>query len=256
MGPPAPPVPGGDSSNVQGECHECASPEHASAVPGILGYPVPAMAKRRRQEARRARASQAALDRRIDDRTAVDWRVWGIGGLAVVAVLIGIVAVAVASAGSQQTVGTLVADAGALHISEGQPGSGYTSVPPTSGQHWSSAASPTSWGVHEAAVPQERALHNLEHGGIVIWYQPARLSGEAIGQLEDWGRGQTQREQYKVLVSPWAGQSFEAAIAVTARRYLLYQETLDLDEIEAFLAAHYQGPLAPEPNAGPGRPAV
>jgi hypothetical protein len=228
---------------VQGECH-------------VLGYPVPSMAKRSRQEARRARASQAAMARRIDERTAIDWRVWGIGGLAVVAVLIGIIAVAFVSPGGEQTVGTLIPDAGGLHISEGETGSGYTSVPPTSGQHWSSPASPTSWGVHETAVPQERALHNLEHGGIVIWYQPDSLSADAIGQLEEWVRGQTQREQYKVLVSPWAGRDFEHAIAITAWRYLLYQDTLDLDEIEAFLDAHYQGRLAPEPNAGPGRPAT
>jgi hypothetical protein len=214
------------------------------------------MAKRRRAAARRARASEAAMARRIDERAAVDWRVWGLVGLAVVGVLVGVVAVAIVTGGGGVTVGTLIPDAGALHIAEGTRGSGYTSVPATSGQHWSSAASPTGWGVYQVAVPQERALHNLEHGGIVIWYQPDQLSPDAIAELEDWAREQVRGDRFKVLVAPWPGDDFDHPIAVTAWRYLLYQDALDLDEIEDFVGAHYEGRFAPEPNAGPGRPAT
>ena len=43
----------------------------------------------------------------------------------------------------------------------------YPSYPPTSGPHWPGA---TSWGFHTEPVPDERAIHNLEHGGVVASY--------------------------------------------------------------------------------------
>jgi hypothetical protein len=58
----------------------------------------------------------------------------------------------------------------------GTTGSGYTSVPATSGQHWNTATSPGPWGVYSTAQRQERLLHNMEHGGIIIWYQPSLVS--------------------------------------------------------------------------------
>ncbi len=48
------------------------------------------------------------------------------------------------------------------HPPEGQP-IGYSAVPPAGGPHWPSAA---PWGF-SPAVPDERAVHNLEHGGVV-----------------------------------------------------------------------------------------
>ncbi len=209
------------------------------------------MAKRRRQQ--QARASEEALARRLDDRTAVDWRVWGIVGLAVVAILVAVVAVAIGASSGGGTVGQLMPDAGGSHIPEGTPGTGYTSNPPTSGQHWSSAIAPTRWGVHETPVRVEQAVHNLEHGGIAIWYQADQLSPDQIGQLQNWVRGQVRGERFKVLVSPWSGTDFDAPIAVTSWRYLLYLDSVDIGQIDSFLNAHYG--RAPEPGGGPGRPA-
>ncbi|MBI2325236.1 MAG: DUF3105 domain-containing protein [Chloroflexi bacterium] len=49
------------------------------------------------------------------------------------------------------------------HPPEGQP-IAYKEVPPAGGPHWPSAA---PWGF-SPTVPDERAVHNLEHGGIVV----------------------------------------------------------------------------------------
>jgi hypothetical protein len=49
------------------------------------------------------------------------------------------------------------------HIPEGQS-IAYPSYPPTYGPHW---PAPTTWGFHSEVVPDERAVHNLEHGGVV-----------------------------------------------------------------------------------------
>jgi hypothetical protein len=43
----------------------------------------------------------------------------------------------------------------------------YKTFPPTSGNHYSV---PVVWGAYDAPVEQARAVHNLEHGGIVVQY--------------------------------------------------------------------------------------
>lgn len=62
--------------------------------------------------------------------------------------------------------GVVMPDQGGGHIPEGQSVS-YNSIPPTSGSHWLGTA---SWGAHTERVPDERVVHNLEHGGIAIAY--------------------------------------------------------------------------------------
>ncbi len=54
------------------------------------------------------------------------------------------------------------------HIAIGQQHEAYNSNPPTSGPHY---ADPADWGVYSEALPDEKALHNLEHGGIWISYK-------------------------------------------------------------------------------------
>jgi hypothetical protein len=65
----------------------------------------------------------------------------------------------------------------------------YRSNPPTSGPH---ASSPTRRGVYDEPVPRERLVHNMEHGGVVIWYNcsdceevVASMSEMVVGYLED-----------------------------------------------------------------------
>ena len=41
--------------------------------------------------------------------------------------------------------------------------------PPTSGAH----ANPVSWGVYDTEVRDDQLIHNMEHGGIYISYQPS-----------------------------------------------------------------------------------
>lgn len=62
-------------------------------------------------------------------------------------------------------VGRRVPDIGRNHIAEGQLYEGYSSRPATSGPHW---GAPARWGAYSAQLPDERLVHNLEHGGIVI----------------------------------------------------------------------------------------
>ena len=183
----------------------------------------------------------------------VDWRLWAIAGV------LGIGAVAVVvfvllQMGGGSTIGVAVANAGQEHIEDGtQPPAGsYTSVPATSGPHWNA---PANWGVYPsgAGVPEAQAIHNLEHGGIVIWYDPDRASSEAISELDEYVNRELSGNRYKFILSPWDGEDFNHAIAVTAWTRLLYLDSVDMALIGQFVDRYYQR-LAPEPGGGPGPP--
>ena len=43
----------------------------------------------------------------------------------------------------------------------------YGTQPPSSGNHY---GTPADAGFYDSAIPEEQAVHNLEHGQIVVWY--------------------------------------------------------------------------------------
>lgn len=210
------------------------------------------MAKRRTSGIqRRARASEEALTRHVrEGGMPIDWRILAIGGVLVLgAVLVLVLLLFGGSNGGTDGVGVRQVDDGRGHINQGQAGGPYTSSPATSGTHW---PSPTDWGIYTTALPEELVLHNLEHGGMVIWYQPADIGAEDLSALQAWVQSQVQSERYKVILTPWAGTDFAHTIAVTSWNWLLYLDETDTDQLRAFLDDHYGD--APEPFGGPGRP--
>jgi hypothetical protein len=64
---------------------------------------------------------------------------------------------------------TVPATRAALHITTFSTHVTYNSYPPTSGKHY---YQPAIWGDYSQAVDPRQAVHNEEHGGIVIWYGP------------------------------------------------------------------------------------
>jgi len=77
------------------------------------------------------------------------------------------------------------------HVPEGKK-VGYSDAPPTSGEHWSR---PASCGFYTEDLPDERIVHNLEHGNIVVSYNftnPAQVTAlrqvlDGVRQFDDWG---------------------------------------------------------------------
>jgi hypothetical protein len=216
------------------------------------------MAKRRTAGVqRRQRASSQALSRRIDARgggSPLDWRLLAIGAAMVVAVVIVVVAL-VASSGPNPNAGTQFAEAGRTHVEDGidvratQPGA-YNSTPATSGNHW---GTPANWGVATTPMIESQIVHNLEHGGIVIWYQPDQVSEEGVAAMADLVNDQLATGiggRFKFILSPWAGEDFGHPIAVTSWQWLLYLDEPNVDAIRGFADAHYG--QAPEPQGGPG----
>ena len=110
------------------------------------------------------------------------------------------------------------------HIEEGSQHEPYNSDPPTSGPHYSSPAEAQFF---SSPVEPERVVHNLEHGQIVIWYQPD-LPEETIGQLQDL----VEDAVPFVLATPYSGG--DSPIVLTAWQNSLSCETPSTAVFEDF----------------------
>lgn len=75
-----------------------------------------------------------------------------------------------------------IPDQGRNHINVGASHPAYNSNPPTSGWHY---PEPAPKGVYKEQQPDERFIHNLEHGYIWISYRPDAGS-DIIKQLENF----------------------------------------------------------------------
>ena len=181
----------------------------------------------------------------------LDWRIVALVGAIVVAVAVVAIALLV-SAGDKKFQGILEPNGGGQHVAVGTYPN-YNSTPATSGPHWNQPPiAPMNWGVYTSAVPEPAAVHNLEHGGIVIWYQPSKIAAADLASLTAFVQQQITQEQFKVILVPWSGANFGHPIAVTAWDWLLYLDTANLDAIRTFIGAHYE--QSPEPLGGPPKP--
>jgi len=220
---------------------------------------------------RRERASSDALNRRLDapasGMSLPDWRLLAIGGVLVVGVIL-IALVLLLGGEPDPSLGVRQADSGNAHVGIGvdcraapqsDPNCGtdpYSSLPATSGPHWDPSGI-ANWGVYSTPQPETQLIHNLEHGGIVIWYDPDRLDADGVEALTQLVTRQNQSGvsgRYKFILSPWGGEDeLPSAVAVTSWLWLLELDEADTGAIEAFASEHYG--IAPEPNGGPGPPA-
>ena len=227
------------------------------------------MAKRRTSGIqRRERASSDALNRRLDagggggGGALPDWRLLAIGGVLLVGVVI-IVLVLVMGGGQDPNQGLTQPNDGNTHVSVGTTCRSaeapcgpdpYSSIPATSGPHWDPSGV-ANWGAYSTPQNESQVIHNLEHGGIVIWYDPDALDDAQVAELTSYVEGQVSSGisgRYKFILTPWGGaEELGAAVAVTAWRHLLKLEAFDMDAIRAFADESYLR-YAPEPNGGPG----
>jgi len=227
------------------------------------------MAKRRTSGIqRRERASSEALSRRLDagggggGASLPDWRLLAIGGVLLVGVII-IALVLVMGGTPDPSAGATQPDDGRTHITDGAScrapdapaecgASPYSSLPATSGPHW---GTPAAWGAYSTAQNESQLIHNLEHGGIVIWYDPDALDDAEVSELTSYVQGQAASGisgRFKFIVSPWGGaEELGSPVVVTAWRHSLQLETFDMSAIRAFADENYLK-YAPEPNGGPG----
>ncbi|MEO6578606.1 MAG: DUF3105 domain-containing protein [Candidatus Limnocylindria bacterium] len=225
------------------------------------------MAKRRTSGIqRRERATSDALNRRLGEGDGgalnlPDWRLLAIGGVLLVGVVI-IVVVLLTGGSSDPNAGETLPNDGQEHVAIGttcrspQAPCGpdpYSTLPAASGPHWDPSGV-ANWGAYASPQDETQLIHSLEHGGIVIWYDPDLLDDAQVQELNSYVLGQVASGisgRFKFIVSPWGGdEPLGAAVAVTAWRHLLKLDAFDMDAIRAFADTNYLR-FAPEPNGGP-----
>ena len=139
-------------------------------------------------------------------------------------------------------------DEGRLHINDIRDSHvPYKSDPPTSGTHY---REPARWGIVGGELPDEQLIHNMEHGGVIITYQPT-LPKEKITELQTIAANLTVNEEkgrkgFKVILVPRSKNT--KPIELLAWRYSHSLDTVDKPVIERFYKDHLNH--APEPNAG------
>lgn len=111
---------------------------------------------------------------------------------------------------AKKEIGDTVEPIGAQHIPSGERFTGYNTVPPSSGPHWDR---PAACGVYDQEVPDERVVHNMEHGNVIISYNLAdaaeiqRLEAllKDLPAFEMWGiaRPYFEVEQGTVAMTAW-----------------------------------------------------
>ena len=193
------------------------------------------------------------MTRRLDARrgsTPIDMRLLIVGGVLVLGAIVLVIILLFGTGGDTNRVGVRNVNEGASHVAAGEVPT-YRNVPATSGQHWNlgDGVAPLFWRVYTSPVPEAAAVHNLEHGGVVIWYQ-STTTEEDVAALTQFVQQQLQTTNFKIILSPWAGADFGHPIAVTAWDWVLYLDTADIEQIRAFREDHPPSD-APEPNGGP-----
>ena len=129
-----------------------------------------------------------------------------------------------------------------LHVQEPRTVA-YNTTPPTSGDHWDWWA---RCGFYPNGLADERIVHNLEHGNIVVSYN---LPDAAVQQLQDF------MDNFE-LAPAWAVTRYydqipANTVALSAWGVLDTMQGVDEPRIERFFR-EYAGTLGPEfPNGAP-----
>jgi hypothetical protein len=121
---------------------------------------------------------------------------------------------------------------GNVHVTLGTQTPPYNSNPPTSGWHTAELA---AWGSYDEPLPDQLVVHNMEDGGVLMWYRPGTPEDNAahIAALESAARGYR-----RVVILP--REDMPTQYALTAWTRLQRFDELDVEGKRAFLEA-YEG---------------
>ncbi|MDT0345378.1 DUF3105 domain-containing protein [Streptomyces litchfieldiae] len=119
----------------------------------------------------------------------------------------------------------------------------YAMTPPVGGDHaraWMNCDAD----VYDSEIPEENAVHSLEHGAVWVTYNDAATEAD-ISALSD----RVSATPYS-LMSPLPSQ--ESPVVLTAWGHQLALETADDPRVEQFFTAYVQGDQTPELGAACG----
>ena len=113
----------------------------------------------------------------------------------------------------------------------------YAESPPVGGEHhpfW------LACDFYDEPVPDEKAVHSLEHGAVWVTYDP-ELPARDVEALKD------RLDTNYLLLSPYEGQ--QAPVVATAWNHQLALAGVDDPRLDDFVTEFRQGPQTPEPGA-------
>ncbi len=150
-------------------------------------------------------------------------------GLGVVAlIIVAVIAYALLSASTAAAGDEKFVEEGTNHLAETERVV-YASNPPTSGNHWGRTA---NWGFYKTNPPaDEQIVHNMEHGAVIVWFDPDLVSEEEYTQLFAIYQKMTTDEFRTLLV---ARPTLERKVALTAWGVRLYLDSIDEKAILGF----------------------
>lgn len=114
----------------------------------------------------------------------------------------------------------------------------YEQTPPAGGDH---SAVWLNCGVYEQPVPNENAVHSLEHGAVWVTYDPARVNADQVAALQE-----ELPDTYTVL-SPFEGLSSPVVASAWGAQVAL--DGADDSRLGDFVTKYWQSPNTPEPGA-------
>lgn len=175
------------------------------------------MAKKQRSKRRRSRPIASRVP-------------WILGAIAVAGLIA--VPIVIESVRAANLPGERFASQGNRHVALGANVPDYNSDPPTSGPHTAEMA---PWGTYgpDDVVEDQRLLHNMEDGGVIVWYRPADDPDATLDRLDALER--IAASYRRVVIAPRPDMPTD--YAMTAWQRIQRFEAIDEDGMTAFLAA-------------------
>ena len=204
---------------------------------------MPVSRRRRRRSSQQGRAADLVINQ---PRRKTNY--WYVAASAIIAILVigGFVVGGINFSGNQGVGGSdsYVEGVGVeqeimptrIHVPEEQSVA-YSTTPPTSGNHWDWWA---RCGFYEEGLADERIVHNLEHGNVVVSYNLPQ--GPELDRLREF------MDNFE-LAPAWAVTRFydkipEGTVALSVWGVLDTMQGVDEDRIETFFRTYY-GTMGP-----------
>ena len=194
-------------------------------------------AKRKQTQAGRRAAAEAAR-KQARQRTIII----GVAGLVLVALLVVLVLSRRGGGGGTIEGLTTYRNKARGHVTTPVE---YPELPPVGGDH---SPIPQTCGAYDEQVPNEQAVHSMEHGAVWITYR-SDLDREQVEKLH------ALADRSHVLVSPYLG--LPATVVASAWERQVRLDSADDPRLERFISQFRNGPQTPEPGAactGTGTP--
>jgi hypothetical protein len=121
-------------------------------------------------------------------------------------------------------------------------------LPPAGGPHWGAAGAcpadpdlappfcgPVPWGIYEAPFRAESVVHNMEHAGVVVWYNTSNLN--VVAQLERTVSAFAEHGRYVVMMPYPDIEAGMIALTAWGRRDKFSVEDYRDERVQDFIEA-------------------